>query len=201
MTPEQIAFAENFTPPLMVALTARDRDTAAHAVRVQNLAVIFGQALGLPTYDLQALKFGSLLHDLGKLRTPDQILHKPTQLTPSEMTTMRLHAWDGANILRSLSFPGPICRIVEQHHECWDGSGYPFGYSNTQIELGARILSVADAYDAITADRCYRRGAAPETAFQRLAESAGTQFDPNLVANFIHYYQSEPLDFTGARAA
>lgn len=170
---------------LLVALAARNLETGGHAQRVCDLALELGRALQLPATKLFNLKFGALLHDVGKLATPDAILCKPGPLTDDEWKVMREHPITGANLLRSLKFPLGVSAIVEQHHERHDGLGYPYGLRGREITIEARVFSVVDAYDAITADRCYHRGAAPAVAYHELASWAGKQFDPDVVDAFL----------------
>jgi putative nucleotidyltransferase with HDIG domain len=175
-TVDELNFA---TTSLLVALSARNLETGDHCPRVARLALSLGQLLDLPSRDLENLKLGALLHDIGKIRVPDAILCKPGRLTPAEWGTMKLHPADGGNMLRALNCPAPVVAIVEQHHEWYDGAGYPYGLAGDQICEEARIFAVADAYDALTRDRVYRRGVDHHSA---LAEWSGDQFDPAVVA-------------------
>ena len=197
MTPtqEQLEFA---TTALLMALSQRNLETGDHCPRVNRLALQLGRALQLTGDQLNDLKFGSLLHDIGKIRTRDAVLCKPAQLTDQEWEEMRRHPFDGATMLRSLGFPEPVCLIVEQHHEWFDGSGYPFGLKGHQISLPARVFSVADTYDAITRDRCYRKGAAAAVALHEISSWAGTQFDPKVVEALIKLERSEGTQIRAA---
>lgn len=174
------------TTSLLIALAARNLETGDHCPRVNRLALQLGRVLRLPSADLYALKFGSLLHDIGKLKTPDAILRKPGQLTATEWATMRQHASDGANILRALNFPETVCLIVEQHHEWFDGTGYPYQLAGPEITFSARIFAVADAYDAIVSDRCYRKGEPRAVALHEINQWRGSQFDPVVVDALIN---------------
>jgi HD-GYP domain-containing protein (c-di-GMP phosphodiesterase class II) len=133
---------------------------------------------------MRSLEFGSLLHDIGKIGVPDAILRKPAGLTDAEWTKMRRHPDLGRKILRGIKFLEGAALVVAQHHERWDGAGYPVGLRGAKIDLNARIFSVADAFDAITSDRVYRAGKSYEEAAAELERSAGTQFDPEIVAAF-----------------
>jgi putative nucleotidyltransferase with HDIG domain len=177
-TPEQLEFG---TTSLLCALAARNLETGDHCPRVNRLALQLGRALQLPQEELVALKFGSLLHDIGKLRVPDAVLCKPDKLTADEWEIMRRHPFDGATILRSLNFPEDVCLIVEQHHEWFDGSGYPYGLKDNQISRPARVFAVADTFDAITRDRCYRSGASIAVALHEINSWRDKQFDPYVV--------------------
>jgi response regulator RpfG family c-di-GMP phosphodiesterase len=169
---------------LTAALEARDHETHGHSERVVSFSLRLGRELGLDGERLRALEFGSLLHDIGKIGVPDSILRKPAALTSAEWETMRLHPLHGQKILRGIEFLEGAARVVAEHHEKWDGSGYPLGLSGEQIDLGARIFAVADAFDAMTSDRVYRRGRPYEVAAEELERFSGTQFDPRVVEAF-----------------
>jgi len=124
------------------------------------------------------------LHDIGKIGVPDAILRKPAKLTDEEWERMREHPLHGQQILRGIEFLKGAAKVVAQHHEKWDGSGYPLGLKAEDIDICARIFSVADAFDAITSDRVYRKGRPYEAAAQELDEWAGRQFDPKVVEAF-----------------
>jgi putative nucleotidyltransferase with HDIG domain len=175
----------DFTAALLVALEAKAGDTGSHARRVAEYSLEIGRQLGLSQPHLFALKFGALLHDVGKIRTPDAVLNKPGRLTPDEWTIMRQHPSDGAAMLRALRVPPEVWGVVAEHHENFDGSGYPNALAGTQISIEARIFAVADTYDAITRDRCYRKGAASAVARHEIASWSGRQFDPDVVAAFL----------------
>jgi putative nucleotidyltransferase with HDIG domain len=169
---------------LAAALETRDRETHGHSERVVNFSLRLGRELNLKGDDLRALEFGALLHDIGKIGVPDAILHKPAQLCEAEWVKMRRHPVHGQQILQGIKFLEGAARVVGQHHEKWDGTGYPAGLRGTDIDLNARIFAVADAFDAITSDRVYRCGRSYEVAVAELEEYAGRQFDPAVVAAF-----------------
>jgi HD-GYP domain-containing protein (c-di-GMP phosphodiesterase class II) len=133
---------------------------------------------------MRSLEFGSLLHDIGKIGVPDAILRKPAKLTEAEWIKMREHPLHGQRILQGIQFLEGAARVVAQHHERWDGSGYPHGLRGDEIDLNARIFAVADAFDAMTSDRVYRRGRQYEVAAAELDAFAGRQFDPEVVEAF-----------------
>ena len=135
---------------------------------------------------MKALKFGSLLHDIGKIGVPDSILRKPGKLTEDEWVRMREHPGHGQQMLRGVKFLEGAARVVAQHHEKWNGSGYPRGLRGEEIDVCARIFAVADAFDAMTSDRVYRRGRPYQDVAQELDHLAGKQFDANVVAAFHH---------------
>jgi putative nucleotidyltransferase with HDIG domain len=169
---------------LTTALETRDLETHGHSERVVSYSMRLGREYGLDSQRLKSLEFGSLLHDIGKIGVPDLILRKPAKLTSEEWVLMREHPVHGQQILRGIKFLEGAARVVAQHHEKWDGSGYPLGLSGDDIDICARIFSVADAFDAITSDRVYRKGKPYQTAAQELDEWAGRQFDPKVVEAF-----------------
>ena len=169
---------------LVQALEARDSETHGHSERVVTFSLRLGHELGLDKDALRNLELGALLHDIGKIGVPDAILRKPAALTPEEWDKMKLHPQHGQKILRNIPFLEGATQLVAQHHEKWDGSGYPYGLRGEDIDIGARIFSVVDAFDAMVSDRVYRRGRLYEDALQELERFAGTQFDPMVVAAF-----------------
>jgi response regulator RpfG family c-di-GMP phosphodiesterase len=169
---------------LTAALEARDSETHGHSERVVNFSLRLGQELGLNAEQMRSLEFGSLLHDIGKIGVPDAILRKPAKLTEEEWVRMREHPVHGQKILRGIEFLEGAARVVGQHHEKWDGTGYPLGLRGAQIDLNARIFAVADAFDAITSDRVYRAGRGYEEALAELDTYSGRQFDPRVVEAF-----------------
>ena len=169
---------------LTAALETRDLETHGHSERVVSYSMRLGRAYGLDSQRTKSLEFGSLLHDIGKIGVPDLILRKPAKLTSEEWVLMRKHPVHGQQILRDIKFLEGAARVVAQHHEKWDGSGYPLGLRAEEIDICARIFSVADAFDAITSDRVYRKGKPYEAAAQELDDWAGKQFDPEVVEAF-----------------
>ncbi|MGH9882308.1 MAG: HD-GYP domain-containing protein, partial [Pyrinomonadaceae bacterium] len=169
---------------LTAALETRDSETHGHSERVVSYSMRLGREYGLDTRQMKALEFGSLLHDIGKIGVPDSILRKPAKLTEEEWVRMKEHPLHGQQILRGIEFLEGAARVVAQHHEKWDGSGYPLGLKGEEIDLCARIFSVADAFDAMTSDRVYRRGKSYEAAAQELDEWAGKQFDTKVIEAF-----------------
>jgi response regulator RpfG family c-di-GMP phosphodiesterase len=176
---------------LTAALEARDSETHGHSERVVNFSLRLGRELGLDEEQMRSLEFGSLLHDIGKIGVPDAILRKPAALSESEWVRMREHPLHGQKILSGIRFLEGAARVVAQHHERWDGTGYPVGLRGEQIDLNARIFSVADAFDAITSDRVYRRGRSYEDAVAELEGFAGRQFDPEVVEAFCRVPREE----------
>jgi putative nucleotidyltransferase with HDIG domain len=162
---------------LAAALDARDPYTAGHSERVSALSVEIGRAMRLAPEELDTLRLGALLHDIGKIGVPDELLRKPAALSAREFEMIRAHPVIGARILRSIRFLAPYLPIVELHHERPDGTGYPYGLVGDAIPLTARIVHVADAYDAITSARAYRPARLPHEAIAELQRLAGTDFD------------------------
>ena len=167
---------------LAAALDARDPYTAGHSERVSALSVEIGRAMALPDEDLGILRLGALLHDIGKIGVPDEVLGKTSALTPDEFELIRAHPVIGARILRSIPFLAAHLPIVELHHERPDGRGYPYGLLGDAIPLAARIVHVADAYDAMTSARAYRGSRPPHEAIAELHRGAGADFDPEVRA-------------------
>jgi diguanylate cyclase (GGDEF)-like protein/putative nucleotidyltransferase with HDIG domain len=166
---------------LALAIDAKDRTTQRHLRRVQTFAVELGRALGLSAAEIEALKAGALLHDIGKLAVPEHILSKPGKLTRDEFEKMAIHPRIGAEILETVQFPFPLASVVRSHHEKFDGSGYPDRLKGEEIPMAARILSVVDCFDALTSDRPYRRPLTKEEALEFIRSEAGTSYDPRVV--------------------
>lgn len=175
------------------AIDAKSTWTAGHSERVTNLALKIGHAIGLPAGDLQIMHRGGLLHDIGKIGTPPTILDKPGKLEPEEMQTMRDHVKIGVRILEPIPCFREALPIVAQHHEWFDGSGYPAGLAGENISLHARILAVADCFDALVSDRPYRKGLPKRQALEMLRQRSGTQFDPMLIEIFTRLVSTRQL--------
>jgi putative nucleotidyltransferase with HDIG domain len=167
---------------LATALDAKDPYTAGHSERVSVLSVAIGRTIGLPADDLEVLRLGALLHDIGKIGVPDDVLRKPGALTADEFDAIKQHPVLGARILRSVPFLAKYLLIVELHHESPDGRGYPRGLRGDEIPLVARIVHAADAYDAMTSARAYRAAMPADAAMRELWRCAGTQFHAEIVA-------------------
>jgi putative nucleotidyltransferase with HDIG domain len=166
---------------LAAALDARDPYTAGHSERVSVLSVAIGRVLHLPESDIEVLRLGALLHDIGKIGIPDSVLRKPGALTAEEFEAITTHPVVGARILRTIPFLLPHVDIVELHHERPDGLGYPKGLRGDDIPLLARIVHVADAYDAITSARAYRQARSSAEALRELWRCSGTQYHAEIV--------------------
>lgn len=181
---------------LATAIAAKDQYTHAHIHRVQHYAIAVAEELGLTGDEMQAIRTGAMLHDIGKLGVPDYVLLKPGRLSTDEFDKMKRHPVIGADILEPVHFPWPVSEIVRHHHERWDGMGYPDGLAGEKIPMGARILTVADVYDALTSDRPYRPAWPREKAIDFLITEAGKQFDPHIVTAFL-----KVVDAAGAALA
>jgi response regulator RpfG family c-di-GMP phosphodiesterase len=175
---------------LAAALEARDVETRGHSERVVAYCLRLGKELNLTGQQLIDLEHGALLHDIGKIGVPDSVLLKQGTLTDQEWALMRRHVEYGAQIIQGIDFLKGASLIVSQHHERYDGSGYPKGLQGDAICLGARIFAVADAVDAITSDRPYRIARPFEAAAEELVRCSGTHFDPSVVKAFLQI----PLD-------
>ena len=174
---------------LAVALLERDRYTGEHSEAVIDMSGAVARNLGLNSVEVQRVKSAALLHDIGKVAIPDEILHKPGPLTDDEWKLMKEHPVIGERILRVLPGLGTVARIVRHEHERWDGDGYPDGLAGEEIPLGSRIIIAADTYHAITSERPYRAARSHSEAVEELTRCAGTQFDPNVTAALIgHLY-------------
>lgn len=166
-----------------IATTVEMRDpyTAGHQRRVADIAVAVGKELGLSDERIEGLRLASVVHDVGKVKIPAEILSKPGKLDPVEYELIKQHSESGYDILKSISFPWPIAEMVRQHHEHMDGSGYPRGLKGDGILLEARIISVADVIEAMAAHRPYRPGLGLEAALEEIEGGRGTRYDADVV--------------------
>ncbi|MGA2746811.1 MAG: HD domain-containing phosphohydrolase [Candidatus Sulfotelmatobacter sp.] len=179
---EQIASLNMRTiEALALAIEAKDHTTHTHLQRVRTYAVAVARELNLTEGEIEALRAAALLHDIGKLAVPEQIINKPGKLTPEEFEKMKVHPLVGAEILERVAFPYPVAPIVRSHHERWDGTGYPEGLSAQEIPIGARILAAVDCLDALASHRQYRPALPLVEAMAKVKEKAGTWFDPQVV--------------------
>ena len=178
-----------------------DRYTENHSRRVADYSVEIARALGLTEADIENIRVGAYLHDIGKVDISAEVLRKAAGLTEEEMTEMRRHVDVGERMVRSM---GGILRhvipMVAYHHERWDGTGYK-GLQGEEIPMGARIIAVADTYDAIVTDRAYRKGRTPEQAMKILREASGSQFDPRVIVVFLALYDVTVSDDADREAA
>ena len=194
------AMSEETVQTLALSIDAKDRYTNGHSARVALYAAALAARAGLSPEECATLKREALLHDVGKIGVPDAVLNKPGQLTPAEFDTIKDHASIGGRILeRSVSLLG-AADVARHHHERWDGGGYPAGLAGEDIPFHARIVAVADAYDAMRSDRIYRKGLAPETIRGELLRGSGSQFDPALAETMLALEQDGTLDALTAQA-
>jgi HD-GYP domain-containing protein (c-di-GMP phosphodiesterase class II) len=170
---------------LAQAVALRDVYTGEHSRRVTDFAVLLGQQLRLSPEVVELIRFGAPLHDLGKIGVADAILRKPGPLTAAEFEVMKAHTTKGAEILEKIPDFRPALPIVRSHHERWDGTGYPDGLKATTIPRLARIVAVAEAFDAMVFDTPYRQARPIENAFAEIERHQGLQFDPEIVAAFL----------------
>ncbi|HLG15000.1 MAG TPA: diguanylate cyclase [Blastocatellia bacterium] len=174
---------------LAIAIDAKDEVTHDHVRRVQIYATGLAKLFGLTEPEIEALRAGALLHDIGKLAVPDYILNKPGALTAAEYDKMKVHTLVGAEILERVGFPYPVVPVVRHHHERWDGRGYPDGLRSDQIPITARILTISDCFDAVREDRQYRKAMTREEAIAMLKDGSGTMFDPTVVSVFLDHLE------------
>jgi putative nucleotidyltransferase with HDIG domain len=180
---------------LNATVEAKDPDTAGHSLRVQRAALAIGEQLGLPPRRLDALRFGGLFHDIGKIGIPDAILVKPAKLDDGEYAQMKIHSAEGARIVGKLGRLREAVPIIRHHHERWDGGGYPDGLAGTHIPLEAAVVGLADAWDAMTTDRPYHRALTPHEAFAEIRAGRATQFAPVVVDAFLAAAAERPAEF------
>jgi two-component system, cell cycle response regulator len=178
------------TQALMLAVEERRRALRTHGEEVQELASRVARALGLSETEVDAVRLGALLHDVGKLAIPDRILDKPHDLDEHEWAFMRRHTLIGQRILEGAPALRDVARLVRASHERFDGTGYPDGLRREEIPVGARIIAVCDAFDAMTAERPYRTALSLAAAIAELRRGAGTQFDPDVVAAFAAVFEA-----------
>ncbi|HDQ26282.1 MAG TPA: HD domain-containing protein, partial [bacterium] len=170
---------------LSSTVDAKDHYTLGHSLKVSEYSVIIAEDMGLPERDVEIIKYAALLHDIGKIALPDDVIKKPSRLTENEYESVRKHPAVGARIIKEIESLAPMVPIILHHHERFDGKGYPDGLSGEAIPLGARIVHVADAYETMVSARAYRDMLPPELAVSELRKNAGTQFDPKIVDIFI----------------
>jgi HD-GYP domain-containing protein (c-di-GMP phosphodiesterase class II) len=174
-----------FIETMARALDARDPYTAGHSDRVSANATAIADVMGLPEHEVEIIRIGAKMHDIGKIGAPDAVLQKPGPLNEEEMAMIRLHPQIGKRILEKSAPFREYLPIVELHHEDYDGGGYPYGLHGEEVPLGVRIVHVADVYDAITSDRAYRPAMPPEQVREILQRGSGTKFDPRVIDVFL----------------
>jgi len=183
----------NAITALAYALEAKDRYTSGHSQRVTEMSVAIARELKMPRGKVEKIRLAGLIHDIGKIGIRESVLNKPGSLTDDEYGHIKSHPELGEHILAPIVEDKEILGMVRHHHECYDGRGYPDGLGGEQIPLGARIMAVADAYDAMTSERPYREAMGTEAACEEIKRCTGTQFDPVVVAAFLKMPVAEVL--------
>ena len=189
----QIHLTRSVVAALAGAVEIRDPYTAGHEARVADTAVLIATELGLSVVQIEAIKLAGQIHDIGKLAIPAEILSRPGRLSEPEMELIRTHSRAGYDMLTRVDFPSDVRDIVLQHHERLNGSGYPSGLRGDEVSIGARIVAVADVFDAIVSDRPYRASLGSEFALHELTSGAGTLYDPNVVSALVTLFATEAI--------
>ncbi len=180
---------------LVSAIDFKDHLTRNHSDNVKHYACVIANKMGMPEEEIDGLKEACKVHDLGKIGVHDNILTKAGKLTEQEFKEMKLHSLAGAVILKPFHFLDKVVQMVRQHHERYDGKGYPDGLKGEKICLAARIMAVADSFEAMTSDRTYRKRMSKDDAVEELKKYSGSQFDPNVVEVFIKLLEEDPEIF------
>lgn len=191
---EQRRSLESFISTLAASLDARDDNTAGHSARVGVIACGIAKEMDLSEAEVRLIYYAGLLHDYGKIGIRDDVLLKPAELTDEEYAHIKEHPQHTYRLLSKIRFPEDLAdvpMVAASHHERWDGTGYPRGLKGEQIPLGSRIVSVADAYDAITKERCYSEPMSPDDALVQLTMRSGSYFDPEVIVAFANHYEKE----------
>ena len=188
---EKKSQAASTTYALVAAMEAKDPFSKGHSAMVSRIVASIGREMGLSESVIQGLQIAALLHDVGKIGVPGEVLNKPGRLTRVEWEMVKGHVEQGARILHNVSFPWPVKTMVYQHHERLDGSGYPRGVWGEHIILEARIMAVADVFEAMTSHRPYRPAASLEETLEHLQQNAGTKFDPTVVSALLNVVAQE----------
>jgi putative two-component system response regulator len=193
---------ENVIQSLNIAIEEKDHYTRGHSLRVAENAVRLATAVGLDEAEIKIINRACLLHDIGQIALEEHVLHKPGALSDEEMAAMRQHPEIAVKILEPLHFPAELLDIILHHHEWWNGHGYPLGLSRNNIPVGARILAIADSFDAMVSERPYRAKMSIQMALNRLEDGANRQWDPDLIKAFLgierEMLEKEPAKFTHA---
>jgi putative two-component system response regulator len=190
---DQLERTENVIFMLAQAVEAKDPYTEGHLQRISSYAEQMAHACGLSQGEVTQVRYGGILHDIGKIGVNDTILLKPGSLTSDEYEQIKQHPSIGAGIIGQMRFAPEVAPIIRGHHEYWNGHGYPDGLAGEAIPLGARIIAIVDSFDAMTTNRPYRQAMEIQPALAELASAAGTQFDPALLAVFLDLVRSGRL--------
>lgn len=175
---------------IMMTVAFKDYYTYNHCQRVAQIAEQIAYKQDLPEREVKKVQVAALLHDIGKIGIPDLILKKPEKLNSNEWAVMKNHPALGSQLLAQLPELAELAPIVEDHHARWDGKGYPSDHHNREISLPARIIAIADAFEAMTSDRPYRKGLQYEVALKEIERGSGSQFDPELAASFVRDFRN-----------
>lgn len=186
-----------FVETMAQALDARDPYTAGHSLRVATYSHALALAMGLSRKDADAIRIAAQLHDIGKIGIPDAVLQKPGALTPEEYGLIKLHPQIGRRILEKVGQFERLLNVVELHHENYDGTGYPFGLTGDSVPIDARIVHVADSFDAMTTTRSYRRALSLPAAIKEIEKNAGIQFDPVAAKTFLRLIAEGRIEIGG----
>jgi HD-GYP domain-containing protein (c-di-GMP phosphodiesterase class II) len=179
---------------LLLAATLKDRTTGTHLERVRLYVEAIATRMGLPADVVEEVGYSSVMHDVGKIHTPDHILLSEHHLSEDEFAVIKQHCIDGEKMLGTVRFFETARAIAREHHERWDGKGYPDGKKGEEISVAARIVSVADVFDALTSKRPYKEAWSPEDGIEAIESGAGTRFDPGIVATFVALYQEGEIE-------
>lgn len=190
---ENQAISEMMVRTILKALDCKDHYTFGHSMRVAYFSLVTGRELGLSEGELKELEMSAIFHDIGKIGTPDQVLNKPSRLTEEEFLVMKQHPEQSYEILKEFPVFEKIAKNARYHHERYDGRGYPEGMKGEEIPLFARIILIADTFDAMTSTRPYRKGLPYSVAYDELNQFSGSQFDPKCVKAFVDGMQKEAL--------
>lgn len=185
--------SEQAARTILKALDAKDHYTFGHSMRVAYFSLVTGREAGLSEEEMYELELSAIFHDIGKIGTPDVVLNKPSRLSEDEFQVMKQHPEKSYEILQDFPHFDKIAANARFHHERFDGKGYPQGLRGNMIPVAARIILIADTFDAMTSTRPYRKGLPYEVAYEELLQFSGTQFDPVLVAHFIEGMRKEAL--------
>lgn len=193
MRAENKKISEQAARTILKALDAKDHYTFGHSMRVAYFSLVTGAEAGLSSEEMYELELSAIFHDIGKIGTPDAVLNKPSRLSEEEFQIMKQHPVQSWEILQDYPQFEKIAFNARSHHERYDGKGYPQGLKGDEIPVAARIILIADTFDAMTSTRPYRKGLPYEVAFDELIQFSGTQFDPQLVQLFIEGMRKEAL--------
>lgn len=194
---DQLEHTENVIFMLAMAIEEKDAYTEGHLQRLKHYSEQLAIAIGLDEDTVRAIRYGGVLHDIGKIGVSEMILTKPDVLTPDERLQMQEHPVIGERIVTQMRFAQQVAPIVRHHHERWDGGGYPDGLVGEEIPIGARIVAITDSFDAMTTDRPYRAALSQDEAIRRLRHGGGTQWDAELIARFIEVIDQGRLALPG----